>query len=145
MIERYAELWSFPADVKVITTNGVVKSNGELVMGAGVALQAAKLHPSLPAELGGHIKRYGNVPFADIRRGIITLPTKNDWRDNSVIDLIAMGINDIVRMVDTFPFPSERRIVMTRPGCGNGGLSWDSVKPVIAPLLDDRFFILSLS
>src|SRR5216683_7097887 len=31
------------------------------------------------------------------------------------------------------------KVYMARPGCGNGQLKWEDVKPLIAPILDDRF------
>ena len=34
------DLWSYPADYRVVTTNGIIKKDGEAVMGAGVGLLA---------------------------------------------------------------------------------------------------------
>jgi len=35
------------------------------------------------------------------------------------------------------------RVVMTRPGCGNGGLSWEGVRKALEPILDDRFIVVT--
>ncbi|MCZ2224447.1 MAG: hypothetical protein LC122_12560 [Chitinophagales bacterium] len=47
MIEVIGNLFDFVniADAICITTNGIVKSNQEAVMGAGIALQAAEKFP----------------------------------------------------------------------------------------------------
>lgn len=112
-------------------------------MGAGVALRAKQFFPHLPQSLGIHVKSHGNIPYVDVHRGIITLPTKHHWRDDSDIDLIVSGVKRVVVLVNALPFPEERRIAMTRPGCGNGRLRWSDVKDAIEPLLDDRFFVLT--
>ncbi len=43
-----------------ITTNRVVKSNGEAVMGRGVAQQATELIPGIAKDLGSYIRNHGN-------------------------------------------------------------------------------------
>lgn len=40
MIEVKGNLWTYPAEVRVITTNGFVKKNGEAVMGIGQMLMS---------------------------------------------------------------------------------------------------------
>lgn len=143
MQERVADLWSFPADLRVVTTNGVVGTSGNLIMGAGVAKKAMQVHPWLPATLGAWVKEHGNVPFIDVEAGIITLPTKHHWKDDSDINLIVSSVERVVVLVNALPFPEERRVAMTRPGCGNGRLQWSDVKDAIKHLLDDRFFVLT--
>jgi len=133
----------FPADLRVVTTNGIVGRSGNLIMGAGVAKKAMQVHPWLPSVLGAWVKEHGNTPFLDVEAGIITLPTKHDWKDPSDLDLIVSSVKRVVVLVNALPFPEERRIAMTRPGCGNGRLRWSDVKDAIEPLLDDRFFVLT--
>ncbi|MCK9429374.1 MAG: macro domain-containing protein [Candidatus Omnitrophica bacterium] len=126
-----------------ITTNGVVKINGELVMGAGIALEAKKRYPQLPILYGNHVKEYGNTPvIVTINKivSIISFPTKNNWKDKSNINLIINSCKELVKLVDKY---NLTEIYLTRPGCGLGGLDWNYVKPIISKLLDDRFIILT--
>lgn len=143
MIEVTGNLWTFPADVRCITTNGFVKKNGECVMGRGCAREAAKKLPQLPKLLGDFIKNNGNhvgwlygSTHGDI---IFSFPVKHNWWERADLDLIARSAEEIKVAV-----PGKRTVLIPRPGCGNGQLSWDDVKPVIEPILaDDRFKIIS--
>lgn len=61
-------------------------------------------------------------------RYIINFPTKIDWRTNSKLDYIAEGMDDLVRiMVEK----NIRSITLPPLGCGNGGLDWKDVKPLM--------------
>lgn len=139
MNEAKGDLWTYPADWRVITTNGRLNSVGEAIMGAGVALQAKKQFPELPYKLGKYIAMYGNRPFLLKQEGLITYPTKYDWRGLSSILLIRRSAELITVIVDKF---NLRRIVMPRPGCLNGGLTWDFVRKHIVDMLDDRFTVV---
>ena len=140
----HGDLWSYPADVRCVTTNGVVKVNGELVMGAGVAKQAAALYPSLAKYLGDQVRRHGNVPFvygtyASTRGLVCSFPTKEHWQEPSKLSLIAHSAQALVKLTDEWGWQT---VVMPPPGCGRGGLTWTMVGPVLKPILDDRFVIL---
>ncbi len=142
MIEAIGDLWIYPCNARCVTTNGVVKSNGELVMGKGVALQAARRYIYLPIQAGYKVKTFGNHLFVFQFSGehIITFPTKHHWRDKSNIALIEASARRLMQAADHFKWDE---VAMTRPGCGNGQLLWDDVKKVIAPILDDRFVVLT--
>lgn len=139
MIEAIGDLWTHPAEFRCITTNGVVTSQGYLVMGAGVALQAKKRFPNLPKKLGSWVKQYGNRAFLCRDEGLLTFPTKNDWRHESTLSLISQSASQVLAIVNKYGLKS---IVMTRPGCGNGRLEWEEVKPTLQ-FLDDRFTVIS--
>ncbi len=52
-----------PSTIICFTSNGVVKKNGEGVMGKGNALEAATYFPSLPQKLGAMLSTHENIPF----------------------------------------------------------------------------------
>ena len=110
-----------------ITTNGVILGDGKNVMGGGIALQAAERFPNLPRELGANLDKYGNKTFFWKHYNLITLPTKNHWRNPSDINLIRDSLESLF---DLFSNPSDidgARIYAPLLGCGLGGLKWEDV------------------
>jgi len=51
---------------------------------------------------------------------------------DSVVQLIAMANKS-----------SWKKILLPRPGCGAGELQWTDVGPILRPILDDRFTVIS--
>ena len=136
-----SDIWKSEADYVCVTTNGVVKRDGTLVMGAGIAKQARDRVPGIDRVFGDGVKLLGNIPLifntAKGTPNIISLPTKHHWKDKSDLDLIIKSVAHIAKTMR----PTDS-IALTRPGCALGGLSWEhTVKPAIEPLLDDRFTI----
>lgn len=138
-------------DVLCVTTNGIVKRDGTAVMGRGIARAAAYRWDYLPNALGTILTQKGNhvalmgvaLPRpTETKLWLVSFPTKNHWRDKSDIELITRSTWELVALVDSQNF---QRVALPRPGCSNGGLAWEAVKPVIEPLLDDRFTIISFS
>jgi hypothetical protein len=120
----------------VITTNGNINKNGECIMGKGIALEAKQRYPNLPYLLGQNIQVLGNHVFWYLDAHIITFPTKHNWRDKSSLELIEQSakelLNTYVKALQTGVSPD---IYMPKPGCGNGGLTWEEVEPVIEPYI----------
>ena len=150
MKEVRGNIWDYydKGNWVVITTNGVVKANGEAVMGKGIALQAAKRFPLLPSLLGKKIMAIGSGVFNFTDYRLITFPTKQDWRKDSDVDLIRLSADKLVFLTrwlarsGYFEFSSIFPLYMTRPGCGSGGLDWKDVKPILEKVLDDRFIVV---
>jgi len=63
---------------------------------------------------------------------IIHFPTKRHWRQPSRIEWVREGLEDLVRVVRELGIES---IAIPPLGCGNGGLDWEQVRP----LIDDAF------
>lgn len=151
---RGIDFWTFPAAYRCITTNGILRSDRRrAVMGKGVALQAVHyaeniLKPPVDLELllGAALTADGNhVHFLE-PTNFISFPTKNDWRRSSDLDLIrrsALELRDVVFGENAkIKLGPNDVILLPPPGCGNGGLSWPDVKPVLAEILrDDRFCV----
>lgn len=136
-------------DAVCFTSNGIVKANGELVMGAGIAKAIKDKWPDLPKRFGALVKLEGNIVNyheQQIRYDrdifVVSFPTKHNWRDNSDIDLIKKSAHSLVQLADRLGV--WKKVALTRPGCGLGGLSWSEVKKVLSPILDDRFTVFYL-
>jgi O-acetyl-ADP-ribose deacetylase (regulator of RNase III) len=107
------------------------------VMGKGIALQfknkwpdnfvqyqaackAGEVHP-------GKMNVYDAGAYAQ-PHFIINFPTKDHWRGNSKLSFIQDGLLDLVAQVQALDI---RSIAIPPLGCGNGGLDWADVKPLI--------------
>jgi hypothetical protein len=143
MLEQVGDIWalgSAPNSLIGITTNGFIKRNGECAMGRGVARQAAQRYPGLPARLGNAINQLGNhvIWFKDIN--IFTLPVKHNWWEPADTELIARSVMEVNGLAIGLQDP-DQRFYLPRPGCGNGRLKWEDVKP-ICEALTDQFIIV---
>ncbi len=154
-------------DAFCIPTNGYLKDNGHNVMGAGIA-KIANEKWSLASKLGYYLKLTdADIPYVLDRIDntyILNFPVKPVYRqateDNIVghmkgkfklgdyvpgwackaeIQIIKRSIYCLQQMVD---FYGWNKILLPKPGCGNGGLKWDEVKLAIQSILDNRFFII---
>lgn len=123
----------------VITTNGTIRKDGACVMGRGIALQAAKRVIQLPLMLGTCIKAHGNKLFTFLTLRIVAFPVKTHWKSPADLRLIEKSTKELADFVSR---EGIGEIYMVRPGCGNGGLDWKDVKPVLERYLDDRFIVV---
>ena len=146
MIEVVGNLWEYVADCRVITTNGSVKRDGTCVMGRGCAAEAKQRWPQLPRQLGewlaNSVPKIGQTPhrFEFGSEIIYSFPVKHQWFESADLELIERSARELVQHINHMRF---RVVVMPRPGCGNGGLSWTDVRPMLASLLDDRFHVIT--
>lgn len=137
MIEVVGNLWTYPADFRVITTNGDVRADGACVMGRGCAREAAQKWPKLPRELGAIIRSKGNRVHYFNQYSLFTFPVKRHWQERARLDLIKQSIMDFRILTHNV----EATYVLPRPGCGNGQRTWDEVKPLLVDLPDNVFVI----
>jgi len=150
MHEMEIDLWElyeqgFPCG---ITTNGCVKRNGEAVMGRGIALEANKRFPGLARRLGNLIKNHGSHVFV-IEERLFSFPVKPaqgisnghntvrpfpagalvpGWAMKADLELIRRSMEELEKLREAQGWD---KVVLPRPGCGNGGLKWDEVRPII--------------
>lgn len=131
-------LWDYEATWRAIPTNGSIKSNGDLVMGAGVALQARARFPQMPKMLGAWVAEHGNLVAWLSAFNCLSFPTKNHWLENSDLDLIDQSCQRMMKFL-----PDTDTVAMPKVGCGLGGLDWNRVFPVLLRHCDDRIVIVS--
>ncbi|GGK73485.1 Appr-1-p processing protein [Sphaerisporangium melleum] len=116
------------------------------VAGKGIALQFRQAYPENFKAYARACKRGEVVPgkmfvYDDGRMGsgryVINFPTKRHWRADSRLEDIRSGLADLVRVLRELDI---RSVAIPPLGCGNGGLSWNVVFPLIeeaaAKLLD---------
>lgn len=113
------------------------------VMGKGIALQFKQAFPRnydayRRACDAGEV-RLGEMFVFDTGsminpRWIINFPTKGHWKAKSRLSDIETGLEDLKRVI----LENEIRSIAVPPlGCGNGGLDWAEVEPVIRRALGD--------
>lgn len=152
MIESFGNLFTEPCDALVIPTNTQVKPSKDgpsgrvAVMGKGVALQAARLYPTLPFKLADRIVARGSeqihvfTPSGVFATALVCLPTKYHWRDPAALVLIGRMLDQLIAVTNALGWNT---IVLPRLGCGAGGLDWQTqVRPAMSALLDDRFVVV---
>ena len=115
------------------------------VMGKGIALMFKEAFPANYREYEAACRR-GDVRVGSMfvterpsilgnPRWIINFPTKQHWRGNSRLEWIESGLRDLRRVITE---RNIRSIALPPLGCGNGGLEWHAVRPLIESVLDDR-------
>lgn len=67
-------------------------------------------------------------------RWIINFPTKTHWRVKTRIEWVEEGLKDLVRVIRE---KDIRSIAIPPLGCGNGGLDWHDVRPLIESALEE--------
>ena len=131
-----------------VTTNGVVKRDGKLVMGVGVAKQFRDRVDGIDTLLGMKVSKYGNhvyhVMKSKTRRGyefdILSFPTKHDYRDKADINLIIQSAKRLVKWAN---LNDVDEVYIPSPGTGLGGLDKDLVYKALDGILDNRFYIVT--
>ena len=145
MLEAAGNIWDMECDALCITTNGFVKNSGQAVMGRGIAKQAKEKFLGLEYTLGLLITNEGNLVHYLIHDtehdvAIWSFPVKHNWWESAEIDLIVRSCAQLMYHVEGMNY---KRVLLPRPGCGNGGLKWEEVKPTIEQLLDDRITVVN--
>lgn len=104
-------------------------------MGKGVALAFkqtfgdAVMRPYRTAIQAGTLTPGGCLllPLPDGRQWA-ALATKDDWRHPSRLDWIRSGVLQLAELASA---AGAQRVALPPPGCGNGGLDWRIVEPIV--------------
>ena len=115
------------------------------VMGKGIALQFKERFPQnyklykrasekKELQIGNMFVTYSNE--IEGSKWIINFPTKKHWLHPSKIEYIQKGLDDLKKVIIANNIKS---IAIPPLGCGNGGLTWSNVKPLIEEKLNDLY------
>lgn len=132
----HGDLLDAPAEAIVNTVN----TRG--VMGKGIALQVKQRWPEVDrayraackrdqVRLGQmHVVERGGL--AGGPRFVINFPTKDHWRSRSRLGDIESGLAELREVIGSLGITS---IAVPPLGCGNGGLDWSDVRPLVEDYL----------
>lgn len=131
---RTGNMWDCLEEVDhfLITTNAIVKQNGALVMGAGLAKQARDAYPGLDQTFGEAIEMwaengvYGVILWANLKFGAFQV--KHHFKDQANLHLITYSTGMLKVWAQT---KGDQKFALNFPGIGNGGLPYDQVKPIV--------------
>jgi O-acetyl-ADP-ribose deacetylase (regulator of RNase III) len=110
------------------------------VMGKGVALEFKRRWPQNYKEYKklcdakslrpGQMFIFDDADILENRKPqyLINFPTKDHWRSKSKIEYISDGLDDLIEHLKRLDIKS---VALPPLGCGNGGLDWAVVKPLI--------------
>lgn len=104
------------------------------VMGKGIALEFKKKYPEMFTDYmnkckSGSVKT--GIPYVFDNGNdkiIINFPTKNHWRSPSRLSFVIEGLDWFVENYKKYGITS---VAFPPLGCGNGGLDWKTVGPVM--------------
>lgn len=124
---RRGDLLSSRAQTLVNTVNCVG------VMGKGVALEFRRKYPTMYKDYVRMCERQLVRPgepycYGAGERQIVNFPTKGHWRSQSRLSDIERGLAILEKHYADWNITS---IAVPPLGCGNGGLDWDDVRPLI--------------
>lgn len=104
------------------------------VMGKGIAAEFKKRFPKMFLDYTNRCK-HGQVIIGEPylyketnRNFIINFPTKKHWKSPSHLEDIIMGLDFLVDHISIWNIKS---LALPPLGCGNGGLEWGDVGPII--------------
>ena len=134
MIVRTGDIFSSTAETLVNPVNCVG------VMGKGLALAFQKRYPAMFLEYRYLFSTRQLRPgrpylYRDLTGvSILNFPTKDHWRNPSELPTIVSGLQWFQEHYQALHIQS---IAFPALGCGNGGLAWDTVGPVLYRYLHD--------
>jgi O-acetyl-ADP-ribose deacetylase (regulator of RNase III) len=103
------------------------------VAGKGIAAQFKRRYPEMfksyqQACVTGKLAPGKPWLWQSPSRWILNFPTKTHWRNPSKLEWIEAGLENFVAKFNNMGISG---IAFPRLGCGNGGLSWDDVRPLM--------------
>lgn len=109
------------------------------VMGKGLALEFKKRYPKMFEEYkkqcrDGWLYVGSFMLWRAKDHFVLNFPTKKHWKDPSSLIYVEAGLLSLTNEYESYGISS---IAFPRLGCGNGGLDWKTVKPVMELYLQE--------
>lgn len=122
------------------------------VMGKGIALEFKKRYPEMYKDYVERCEK-GLVKIGEpylwidpkdklfYKKFILNFPTKEHWKNPSKLEYIKSGLEYFKYNYKKWPISS---ISFPPLGCGNGGLDWNIVKPIMVEKLSGLDIIVKI-
>lgn len=123
-----------------VTTSGLVSRRGRAQLGRGCARVCGERFPWFAERLGTLIGEQG-LHTVHVGERLIAFPVEFSPFDNPDLALITQSARELVALAER---EGWREVALPRPGCGTGGLAWKDVSALLAPILDERFVIVTM-
>lgn len=135
--ESVGDLWTLHAAgaTVVVTTSGLVGRDGLARLGRGTARQAGDRFPWFAQRLGDLLRAHGHHVHL-VGERIVSFPVEHHPLERPDPALIRRSATELVALAGR---EGWTWVALPRPGCGGGGLQWSEVRPLLFPILDDRF------
>lgn len=123
----HGNLFESPAQTLVNTVNTVG------VMGKGIAKEFKRRYPEMFKRYrefckNGELSTGKLYLYRTPNKWVLNFPTKQHWRSPSRIEWIEQGLK---KFVDSYDSQGVTSISFPQLGCGNGGLRWEDVRPLM--------------
>ena len=146
MILERGNMWDVfgKTDLFLITTNPIVRKDGAVVMGRGIASQAKNKFPYLPYHFADRLGVL-NLLFGEGECLVDSIGTyekqlvgffmvKDHWRSPADPAIIGRSVQELLDWLSDTPY---KRVDLNFPGIGNGKLKREDVLPIIEQLPDN--------
>ncbi len=138
MILERGNMWDVfgKTDVFVITTNPIVRHDGAVVMGRGIAREAKTRYPELPYDFAYMLEKYpSNVGYIGdySSQRVYWFMVKQHWREAADLGIIEQSVDELSAL---FNYTNER-VDLNFPGIGYGKLKREDVLPLLQTLPDN--------
>ncbi len=137
MIIEKGNMWDVfgKTDLFLITTNPIIRKDGAVVMGRGIAKQAKDRFPRLPYDFACTLRNMPDMNIDEFGKydGQVVgyFMVKRHWREAADLDIIAESCRQLASCAHMWT-----RVDLNFPGIGNGKLKREDVLPLLQQLPD---------
>ena len=121
------------SDQFIFTGNAIIKANGALVMGRGIARQVRDRFPNIDRAIGQRIAEMTQPYGLALGNKVCVFQVKRHWQDDADFNLICLAIDML--LVESTDKP-HLRYDLNFPGIGNGRRAdlFDEIKEELSVL-----------